>query len=424
MWCPLPWVHLSVKNNGYLRLCSHSSSKQFENELLTNNGKPIHISNADNNFINCDTLKDIRKQMLDGQWPDACSRCKKEHNSNMNSRNLWETERHKDTFTLEDAKAITSDDGSLSETNIQNLDIRLGNSCNLRCSMCHPGESTRWYQDYESITGKNYFVVDNKKYSISDNNFFNWFDNTDNVNKLLDLSNNVIKINFGGGEPFIIKKHRTFLQGLIDRGLSDKIELEYSTNLTVVPNYVHSLWPRFKEIQLHCSLDGVGAVNEAVRYPSDWNTTVNNLKILDNLSDNVFPFISTTISILNLEHYVDLQLWIDQQNYKKINMHNKYITHMVSNPKEFNYGILEEFQLARVFDLLYNKAINNKKLSLILDKFYDLYYKNKLQDLELNHSRKKFTNVFYNLEKNQNQNFKELFPLAYKSILEWNNEIT
>ena len=48
----------------------------------------------------------------------------------------------------------------------------------------------------------------------------------------------------------------------------------------------------------------------------------------------------------------------------------------------------------------------------------------KLQDLELNHSRKKFTNVFYNLEKNQNQNFKELFPLAYKSILEWNNEIT
>ena len=27
-------------------------------------------------------------------------------------------------------------------------DIRIGNLCNLRCKMCNPGESTKWYDEW------------------------------------------------------------------------------------------------------------------------------------------------------------------------------------------------------------------------------------------------------------------------------------
>ena len=420
MWCPLPWTHLSVKNNGALRLCSHSQSVVYHDALLQNNGKHLNISDLNSDTINCDTLKKVRKEMLEGKWPDTCKRCMLESNSNMNSRDKWETERHKDTFTHQDALRITLDDGTVTESNLQDFDIRIGNFCNLRCVMCFPGESSLWYKDYKEIHGKDTYPLDGKQISLSESNLFDWFDNSNNINKLLDSSSNVLKINFGGGEPTIIKKHKDFLQGLVDRGYSNKIELEYSINVTTVPPALIMLWENFKQIQLCCSIDAHGEANEAIRYPTKWSKVESNLKLIDQLGDNIHPFISTTINILSLEHFINLQLWIDDQHYVKINKQKRYISHIVNNPIEYNFLIFEQKHIDIIFDQLYKQASNNNKMLSSLEKYSNLYKQSTLDKSKLSFYRSNFVNQFYKLSKNQNQNFAEIFPLANIAVQEWN----
>ena len=67
MWCPLPWNHLSVNNNGELRLCSHSKA------LLKNNDKTLTVNDTD--IHNCDTLKKVRLDFINNKWPEECRRC-------------------------------------------------------------------------------------------------------------------------------------------------------------------------------------------------------------------------------------------------------------------------------------------------------------------------------------------------------------
>ena len=80
------------------------------------------------------------------------------------SRDEWETLRSSaEGFTPEMAYANTNEDGTLKQSKILSVDLRVGHQCNLRCVMCFPGESTKWYKDYEEILGETQFGVDGSK---------------------------------------------------------------------------------------------------------------------------------------------------------------------------------------------------------------------------------------------------------------------
>ena len=178
---------------------------------------------------------------------------------------------------------------------------------------------------------------------------------------MVDNSKYLNKIKFGGGEPLIIKYHHYLLNRLIEEGYAENIELEYSVNLTIFPPLLFDLWKKFKVIRICASVDAYGIANDAVRYPSKWKTIEQNLKMLDDSADNIIVFTSTTVSILTLEHYSDLMLWIKNQNYKKINrdIENPGTSHLVYNPAFFNINLLDEYQqFVGVFNRL---AINQKQ---------------------------------------------------------------
>ena len=260
-WCPLPWTHLSVNNDGTLRLCSHaqSSSKKFLLDLT--------VDDLDNDVLNCDLLKKVRQEMLSGEMPEQCIRCK---NDGENSRRLREIEKHKDFFTKENAQNITTETGYVVDSKFYTYDLRLGNECNIRCIMCFPGESSQWERDYKGIFGHDY---DKPIGSF-------WSKDKDQIKLLVDNAKYVKKINFGGGEPFLIKRHKELLELLIELCYSNNIELEYSTNLTVLPDYILKYWTHFKHVELCISIDGIGKINNAIRYPSKWETIEDNLKKL------------------------------------------------------------------------------------------------------------------------------------------------
>ena len=428
MWCPLPWTHVGIKNNGTLRMCSHSQSGSNGNTILSKDKITLKADSfADiNDVLNCDTLKQVRRDIVKGVWPEQCKRCEIDTVTGSNSRNEWETKRHLDIFTIEDAISSTTEDGTLIDPKLVSLDLRIGNQCNLRCVMCFPGESTLWYKDYQEITGHDHFIVDDKIYNLKlADSDFDWANDKDKIDSLVNNSRYLTKIKFGGGEPLIIKYHHYLLNRLIEEGYAENIELEYSVNLTIFPPLLFELWKKFKVIRICASVDAYGVANDAVRYPSKWETIEQNLKMLDDSSDNIIVFTSTTISILTLEHYPDLMLWIKNQNYKKINRdtENPGTSHLVYNPAFFNINLLDEYQQNIIFDTVKNKANGDKRILKKLES-YDKYCTSSRQVVSeslLNDTRKQLVGVFNRLAINQKQDWINIFPFASTLTKTWSN---
>ena len=73
-FCILPWMHLATNASGNLRVCCNSIPGQ--NFITKEDGTPFKL-NKDNleEAWNSEVYKKIRKQMLDGERPEMCTRC-------------------------------------------------------------------------------------------------------------------------------------------------------------------------------------------------------------------------------------------------------------------------------------------------------------------------------------------------------------
>lgn len=79
------------------------------------------------------------------------------------------------------------------------------------------------------------------------------------------------------------------------------------------------IWKHFRKVKVGFSLDGMGERNHYIRYPSEWETIVQNLHILDNAPDNIQTNIAFAVQILNIKHVPEFIKWKVQQGFKKIN---------------------------------------------------------------------------------------------------------
>jgi organic radical activating enzyme len=418
IWCPIPWSHIAVKSNGALRICSHSQSGGNKNTLLELDGKTLRIDDIDN-ALNSDTLKDIRLKFLDNEWPEQCRRCKIEQQAGKRSRNQWEATMY--DFTKQDAINITQPDGTLSEHRILSMDLRLGNKCNLQCVMCYPGESNQWNKIQEQITGSKVFMIDNVTYSTDGHEHFEWCNQDEYYQLLTKHAKHVQKIKFGGGEPWLVKQHLTLLKNLLEQGFAKNIELEYSINVTIVPQEFLRTIDQFKFIKLCCSVDGYGEVNEAIRYPTKWDVIEKNLDFLDTAPPNSAIFTSTTISILNIEHFVTWMQWLESKQFKKINTDtfSGVVSHPVMNPKYLNLRLMTVEQNTRMFNEL-REQVSNPAMLVTLQQWEEYSKTLPMLDAEIAQGRKDLADFFVKMSAIQGKDWKTIFPKCYRMIQEWN----
>jgi hypothetical protein len=69
------------------------------------------------------------------------------------------------------------------------------------------------------------------------------------------------------------------------------------------------LWPQFKTVNLLCSVDAYGLLNDYIRYPSKWATVSRNLDMIDREHDRLnlgSASLSTTVQIYNLFKLAEL----------------------------------------------------------------------------------------------------------------------
>jgi sulfatase maturation enzyme AslB (radical SAM superfamily) len=328
-FCVLPWIHFATRPNGDMRLCCNSNSSgagtDHEIGLVKNEtGRPANFGKeTPMSAWNNDYMQSVRTTMLDGKIPVSCKKCFDEESRNVVSKRMWETGGWiQDGIDIEELVEQTTEDGTVPESLVY-LDLRLGHTCNLKCIMCSPHDSSMWVADHKKVYP--IFQAKELKEQMAWNSdmFDNyWYENPEFWKEMYAQIPNLKQVYFAGGEPLLIKEHKLFLEEIIRQGYADKILVRYNTNGLLVNDEIIELWKKFKKVKVGFSIDAVGDRNYYIRYPSDWATIEYNLHKLDNTPDNIQVSIATAIQILNIKHLPELAKWKIQQNFKKINFEN------------------------------------------------------------------------------------------------------
>ncbi len=315
-FCPLAWIHSFVNLGGEYQVCC--TSEEYKNSIHGENGKVYKITDDINieTVMNSQFMKNIRSQMMKGQWPEICQRCKLTEQMMGVSRREIESKTYESI--KDDLLNLTSQDGSLNEIKILSTDYRLGNLCNLQCRMCNPGASKKWVKDWLEINpSSNLKKEDLKKYSDD-----NWFEKDSLIFDVEKKANSIEHLHFGGGEPLLSPRMRDILNVYIKNKRSKEIILTYNTNITVLPQQVLELWPNFKEVRLLVSVDAFGSLNDYIRPPSVWKDIDNNLKYLDAHAHELKVtqiMLNTTVQIYNILRLKELCEYLEQfKNIVKI----------------------------------------------------------------------------------------------------------
>jgi MoaA/NifB/PqqE/SkfB family radical SAM enzyme len=273
-FCMHPFTGLATREDGAIKACCRSHPVgniqcQSLEEVWNNN-----------------TMKRIRKQVLNGERPAECEPCFSLEDKGVESLR----QRHISGVIPEarinlypNALTALKDDFTM-PFEIPTMEIKLNNLCNLKCRMCNPTDSTSW-NDWDQVEEfytkeKNFVVTSIKDLNLVNKPYLDKFEDTDNwwasFEKLLP---HFRRVEFAGGEPLMDPQHYKILDMLAPYG--DQIEIKYATNLTTLGKSNRTIWqywPKFKSVAVNVSIDGIGDSYEYVRGNASWAELINNIK--------------------------------------------------------------------------------------------------------------------------------------------------
>jgi sulfatase maturation enzyme AslB (radical SAM superfamily) len=90
------------------------------------------------------------------------------------------------------------------------------------------------------------------------------------------LLSRVERVNITGGEPFMIPEVLTILDRLLL--VKDTVCISFNTNMTILTEKILSRLEQFKNLEISVSLEGVGVMNNYLRYPSKWEEIAENIQ--------------------------------------------------------------------------------------------------------------------------------------------------
>jgi hypothetical protein len=101
------------------------------------------------------------------------------------------------------------------------------------------------------------------------------------------------------------------LEKAIASGRSKEIVLRYHSNCTNIPNRLLDIWKEFGRIDLHASVEGVGEMNDYIRYGSNFKTIETNIRRIADLQ-NAAVEVHTCFQIPTLLNLPSLHKWVAQ----------------------------------------------------------------------------------------------------------------
>ncbi len=331
-FCPFVWEDLSLKNDGDIRPCCNFEGKGEEKILLGENGKGLNFRDTNHrDTINHSKLKEMRAQFLRGEWPSGCWRCQATEDVGLLSlrahRIARSRKRGEIPELLQRIETFTKVDGSVEVEKFptKEMDIRFNNNCNLRCRHCGPESSSSWYQDAFRFGETEVFESGELLVQLEerDGRVVATYDRSDwskevSFHERIAEFRDLKRIYFAGGEPLLQKKHQELLEGLVEIGSAKNIELEYNTNLSVLPERILELWNHFAAVGVGVSIEGVERHYEYIRFPAKFSRLVENLHKIDRSANHIRAWFSYTVNVLSICQLPKAMSWVIEQKFQKI----------------------------------------------------------------------------------------------------------
>jgi len=246
-------------------------------------------------------------------------------------------------------RMVESKEWKLGELN--QLDFRPSNLCNLKCAMCDPFNSSLIAEE-QNIK---------KIYQF----------NSENVYKL-DLSR-LKHLKILGGEPSIQSEVHNFLHHMINT-YKELPRLDFTSNMTNVNKKWTDIINKFDEVSISMSIDGTGETFEYLRQPARWHIVERNINTLKQLQ--------TTHKDLELTYHVTIgaialltiEDWFPYFLNEKLSVHfypimgnnngtlNSIPSSYIDTVVEYLQGIGKEHPLVEsMLSMIKNKGIYQKK---------------------------------------------------------------
>jgi len=315
--CVVPFVHMSSKPNGACRLCCFSTKyiKNKQNEQL------FLGKHSFQEIWNSEDMRTVRKKMLNNEKLSECRHCWNEEKNQKSSKRIKENKRFLKNYShyldLSQEK-----DGFLSEPPPY-LDLRLGNVCNIKCRTCNPLFSSAWVKELEKNEKdfkKNEFLKQTyEDILISSKEITNWYDTEFFFDIIKAVSPALKLIYLSGGEPLLIKKHHSFVDYFIKKGVHKNIAVNMNTNLTYLDKKLLEKLSGFKRLHFSVSIDAYGEKNNYIRSPSQFLKIEKNMEQVLQQQGNIEVSINCTVSVYNILYLSELIDWSRdlQKKYSK-----------------------------------------------------------------------------------------------------------
>lgn len=341
-FCVYPWTQLATTVSGKIRLCCHSLLLTDPRGKVVQVGREAPIESA----WNGEAMKAVRRTMLSGTLPGPCSRCIRQEKQGVVSRRL-NTLRSRPRWAedIEERIRATSADGSLSAAP-SSYDLRLGNTCNLRCVMCRPQLSTSWVQPGASLLKSEKIPTSARQHlqypGPNGPSEQKWYANSDLVTYLIENASSIRQLYFAGGEPLLAQEHWRLLEELVGQGAAPEIDLSYDTNGTQITPETLKLWDNFRSLDLRLSMDGIG---EKLEYIREGSSFAGMQRLMNLLGDWPYPRaevrLLVTIQIFNALDLIEILDWYWSFAWTRARPNNVSIVwSFLEWPKCLSVGIL------------------------------------------------------------------------------------
>ncbi len=241
-YCELPFNGLFLNTNGDVKFCCALN-------------KPLgNISESPlSEILSGDIATDIRKSILNNTWHDYCGVCKQAERQSGSSQRSFSIRPE----NFERGKKIKNEH----QYNIESIDVRWSNTCNLSCVYCFSGASSKW------ASLLNEFVI---RPNAEDHERF--------LNEITKHASTIKAVNLLGGEPLLEKLNADLLTKLKD---CKQISYYVLSNLSVdnlSSNKIYQLLTETDNVTWAVSFESINNRYDYVRHGSSWNLFQNNIR--------------------------------------------------------------------------------------------------------------------------------------------------
>ena len=409
-FCVLPWLHLATHPHGKVTLCCNADHTHMvsasrnrtehsnDDKRLTSGDRFLSLqTDSVHDIMNSDSFKQVRKEMLADRMPYACMRCYREEAQGIASKRVTENANYPH-LTKQRAAEMVDADGTIANVELEFVELRLGNICNVKCRSCNPWSSSKWIADHNKMR------EDHPELSefIKTHNDFEWPERQEFWDDLFERTKNARVFYINGGEPTLIKHHFDFLQRLIDAGRSN-VRLWYNINMTTMNQEIIDLWRKFETVQVCFSIDDFGDRNEYLRNPTKWTDVERNVDMLLEHRDKLDLSITQTIGFQNYYYLDDFYRWAQS---KGLTVHYNFI-----NDPEYYSPLALPKEVRKSTHLRLARTLPQDKMHLLISQF-----ESPDSDFALLNRAMSYTRT---LDRLRNENFAQTFPELHKELAQY-----